>query len=657
MKKEWIPSILKCLCLISIVSACYSIITYGQTVINSDTATATLLARAQVENGQIFPRSWYYGSGTIWTIGANVFTLPFTYLIKSQSLARMVASCVIILLTSVVIFLYSKKILKDDSWVISIPILLIFLWGMSDVILYQVVYSLQMFYMLLGYLLLLLFDSPVISQKKKYVLIATYEIMMIVLYSGGSRWLAEYTLPMWLSYMAWIYLNKSHEEVSIDKKKSWLYVGKYTGILFVPVIIGTIIYKLLFIRCNVYLQTSNILELAHSISDVRNNFWIYLDNLFVAFGYQGGESITSITGIRSMVSVTMTVLIVFVVPILQATKLKDESRSVRLFFYYGVAHNFILAVLGIFFSKNETRYVLSSIFVCIIVSARYIMKYWLSNTARDRLIWISMWSCAVLISCIGMYKTSENWKSSLAEKKAVSEKLLAHDLHKGYATYWNAYSNSIYSDLEVEFYAIKQVKNTIKPQYFLVDRNAYDRVSEKSFIMLSSGEYAQFEGMLGVFGTTIDQFSVNDYQILVYDHDVLCDMKSMVLSGEILQSGELSSPLMVRNEYVKEGADCLTVYPDGIIYGPYAILEEGIYEITIHGSGLENADADIFSASLTYEGWNFINWEIVEQTNDSIKLKLDLNIYADDMEFRIFNKTESEAFVVNYITVEEEGNK
>ena len=59
-RKLDIEKVLRIVCFMTIAVACYSILTYGQTDIHSDTATATLLAQSQIRNQSLFPISWNY---------------------------------------------------------------------------------------------------------------------------------------------------------------------------------------------------------------------------------------------------------------------------------------------------------------------------------------------------------------------------------------------------------------------------------------------------------------------------------------------------------------------------------------------------------------------------------------------------------------------
>ena len=107
--------ILKIFCVFCICSAVYSILTYGQSHIHGDIATASLLTKAQLDHGSLFPRSWCYVNGDLWVISIHSFVAPFALLLQNQSLARMLGSAALVLASVFVIIRHSKTAFHDDS--------------------------------------------------------------------------------------------------------------------------------------------------------------------------------------------------------------------------------------------------------------------------------------------------------------------------------------------------------------------------------------------------------------------------------------------------------------------------------------------------------------------------------------------------------------
>ena len=128
MKKNLDMKFLKFFCFASIIIVVYSILTYGQTSITSDEAMQSFLARTILEKKSLFPKEWAYGMGDVWVISTHIFILPFLFL-KNQILARVLGNVVLFLITIFGMYYLDKKIFKKDSYLISIPLFLLFLNG------------------------------------------------------------------------------------------------------------------------------------------------------------------------------------------------------------------------------------------------------------------------------------------------------------------------------------------------------------------------------------------------------------------------------------------------------------------------------------------------------------------------------------------------
>ena len=148
----------------------------------------------------------------------------------------------------------------------------------------------------------------------------------------------------------------------------------------------------------------------------------------------------------------MCIIIFFIVPILQWKRLNEEKEEVLFFFIYGAVHNGIMIVLSVLFGKAmEVRYLLTAIFVTIIISARYIWVYWIHAINMKKVIWSGLFVIAVVVQCSTLSCKSVGWRQRVDEKKRFCQELVDQGLSKGYATYWNAYSNEIYSDMQLKF--------------------------------------------------------------------------------------------------------------------------------------------------------------------------------------------------------------
>ena len=186
--------LLKTVCFAAVTVAAYSILTYGQTDIHSDTATATILAESIRKHHSLFPKTWNYANGDIWVLSINLPVMLAMCFISNQSLARTVGSLIWVCLARVGVVYQSKKMFKDKSWMLSIPIFGVFLFNMGDMLLYQAAYTSQILWISVC-TMLLYFIYKMYDEKKAGKYLIGYGILMILLVMSGIRLLAEQAVP------------------------------------------------------------------------------------------------------------------------------------------------------------------------------------------------------------------------------------------------------------------------------------------------------------------------------------------------------------------------------------------------------------------------------------------------------------------------------
>lgn len=519
--------LLHMICLMSIAVALYSTLTHGRTVIHSDCAIATLLAQSQIKHHNPFPSSWCYANGDIWVITMNIFTMPFSILLSSQSLARAMGSMSLIATTILGIYFLHRKLLHDNSWMLSIPVFLIFLFGSFDMIIYEAAYTSPMLSIVVTSTLFYNYFSNNNSKKKMLYYIAFFTVVAL-LCIGGIRQLAESIVPLLGACLTMLYLQIRENEKFQSCRPQLKKVVIMMTTTMIPVIIGLAIYRHLCSTRMMNNTIDNALQFSgSSFYDCWNNFEATIIDMFLNFGYWSNIDLLSVYGIRNMISFFACILIVFVCPFLQFKKLKEESEGVRFFFLFGVFHNLIMFLLAVLFGKTLQRYLLTFIYVCIIISSRYIMTYWIIGQKIKHKTFLFFYGGAAIIQCIAILLFTAGWRDTLSAKQQFSQGLIDLNLTKGYATYWNAYSTEIYSDLQLRFGGIKITEDGsgITPFKWLVDAERFEVEDTNTFLLLSPEENEMLESNLpDLFGEPLETFSINNMYVYLYDHDIMADV-------------------------------------------------------------------------------------------------------------------------------------
>lgn len=639
-KKLEHTDVLKALCFGTVIVALYSILTFGQTQIHSDTATATLLTQSQIANGSWFPASWNYANGDIWVITVNTFTFPFAALMENQSLARMLGSALYVLVAVVALVYHSRAGFGDDSWTLAVPLIFIFLSPvLGDMTLYQAAYTGGVIWVTIC--CFFAYKTLRCPGKKRYYIFLFFLLMLLCM--GGIRALAEQVIPLLCGYVAVVY-SEIREEAEVDWRKRIKEFLHVSLTILIPAVIGSAIYVYLSARVNVNYTGNSAVVFVNSLQTLWNNLVLTVLYLFECFGFVGGVSLVSVAGIRNMVGVIMCIIVMFIVPILQAKKINQEALYTRFFFWYGMMHNMIMLIVAVLMGKAENSWhLLTAVFVFIVISSRYIFTYWISQINFRKFVWTGLFVIATIVYCIPMLQNSVGWNEKLADQKQISQKLLDRGMTKGYASYWNAYKNEVYSDLQIRFGAISIGENTISPFKWLVDNQAFAPEDTDTFLLLTDEENQQIiENLENLIAQAVDYFVVNKMHVYIFDFDIAEEFSNGLEDG-ILRSHEM---LYTENVVLTEKG--METPSNGAVFGPYTTIEQGEYTVVFEGSDLTNCTFDACSGRSP----DAVSYEVISAADTEYTMQVVILEPVSDIEFRVFGHSDETPGCVYQIRVE-----
>lgn len=642
--------ILRFVCFCSVAVACYSILTYGQTVIHSDSATANKLFISQVSNGSYFPKTWNYANGSIWILSRNVLVGVASIFLKSQSLIRSAASVMLVVLTVVALAFQSKKLFKNDSWLVSVPILLVALWGGfdvasgylaeegSDMILYQAAYTAQLLWQAVLTTLVFLFYKNEKDKKNEVVLGIVIFLLFSMLSTGGIRTLAERSLPL-CCVLLLIVIRNCFKDQKFDLKSNSKTVKAIT-LTVVSSCAGTLINRALGNSLSTHSTAQNETLYASSVDDVIKNIGTAFGNLLKCFGYFGSNSLVSIFGIRNLIAVVLCLAFCFIIPYLQYERFGEANDATKFFFAYGMVHNFVMILLVVLFNKYEPRYLLTTVFVCVIISINYLFNYMESSKSFFKKLFCFCVAAVMIVDCICLLSFSNNWRQRLDDKRVVAYILLEHGLTKGYASFWNAYSQEIYSDMQLTMGGVTVTSTNVSPYHWLVDDSVFNDSGEKTFLMLTCDENALLSDDINeIFNNPIETFEISDYVVYVFDYDIVTNMSNGIEDGLLFPRD------LCVNNFGSITTEKLSIDPGGISFGPYCQLSAGDYTITIVGKKLDTCKCDVYSETKN----NQINFEEVSKSGNEVVMRVHISKSIRDFEVRAINDGDSVASIEKVI--------
>ncbi len=641
IKKEKLTGeiILKTTCLLCVAAAIYSTLTRGQAYMHSDAATATLLVQSQIEKRALLPSSWQYANGDIWILGSNTFTFPFVILLKNQTLARMLGSASLIITTALGIVFMSRKLFHNDSWLLMIPLFLVF-HPNGDVsnnnILWEAGYTSSILWMTLGVTL----ACDAIFQGNK-VSICLYGLLALTLSSQGIRFSAEQAIPLIGTSCIHAYCEIRNDS-DIDRKTLLNQMIRTILVVVLPTVLGLGIYK--------YICSS------HNVNDVRSGmkfvssstqFWknveIYISYLFECFGYNHGIRMISADGIWNLFVLVLCPLICIVTPIMQAIKLWKEETEIKSFYTYGLLHNCLIFItIALLGNVDSPRYLLTTVFINIAISSRFIYVYWLKESNFRGVFWSSIFAVSALLACVMLVSQSRGWVNSVWVQKQFNQGLIERNLDKGYATYWNAYKNEVFSDLSIRYGGINIINDRkIVPFMWLVDADVFIPGNKPTFLLLDEKENITLsESIPLIFGEPEEMVYESGQYVYIFDHDIAFNMYS--LADGVLKPIELYTNDVV----IIENGEC--ILPSGAcVYGPYERLGAGEYEVTFSGDHLDQAYCDVQSVRSP----EALSYSETVRSGEEVVYDLILTEDVNDIEFRTFNRDSETPIILKQIEI------
>ncbi len=664
--KKWILNlplkikILAALCFLSVIACVVVTMTYGRTAVNSDMAIASLFADSFYRNHNFFARSWNYANGDVWTLypSVGIISIILHPIFGNGDFARTLAVSIQTIIGAGVLIALSKKYLKNDSWALMVPLGTMYLFGVVEYVLYDGCYGDFIIWQPIAIMFFLNLYRRVKERKFISVQLFVYVILIYILSVRGPRTLADFALPMILTAVVMIYI-RAVERKSLMWKSDLLDAGFLILCNGIPAVLGIVTYKWLATWHNINNVKESLLVFTGSMTDVWNGLIKTVLYYFEVFGFKADVSVASIYGLKNIVSIAMCAIVCLVVPILQGKKILQENKTVQFVYFYSVIHNLLMLLCGVFFNFVIKYHMTSSVVLFVIVSARYIYVYWINQENQVRAYaWIILFVLASLVECVGFLTPVRGWRAKLTEKEKVATVLEEHGLTKGYATFWNAYANQLYSDGAVRFGAVTVEQTRLQEYWWLVDNKVYQPEETKSFIMLSdeelSGEY-DYNTILYGYEAPIEEFVIEgahcyndvrfDYVTNLHVYVYAGDYAKYLVNGS--NDGVVVPKEMLFNGKGERNEEFITLTNGGLIFGPYSSLDKGEYLVTYVGSALADCDVEILSENNPHD----YSYEVLSSSDTSIEVRLRVTARVEGIQYRILNNGSNLA-VVSQVKVE-----
>lgn len=617
------------------------IFTEGNRYINSDSASVVLYAVEMLKKGQLFPEGWHHGTGI------SLFPFPvclFMLLGADYLFARNLAQLLFALLILISIILFSRRYLKNNSWLLAAPLLFSYI---SEV-------QYQMFFVEAAYAsqIFILFFSLTcfiwVVEIEPLPRLRSRRIPAFMFYTTctaflGSVFFQQFILPL-RAALLFVYLLDSQSFVGqIDScesgKRSIAHISNYKWIVLAILLaglMGILVYAKICSQIHID-GNQPLVTFRESYADYAENLSMIFQSFLINAGIRGNASLFSLAGVQNILGLVLAVALWGVFPIRAFKDFNNQTRCNQILLIFTLVHIaevFILLLFGDSPLVAKARYMLSSLTLLSVISGDYIYKSYVKKDGpigAFTSILLAVTLCTLNIPAV---KTSYS-PQMLPQMRALTDYLKENGLEYGYASYWEAHKYSVLSNGEVLIRPVKIETGTVTPLPVLSSEDWYDPgyFEGRTFLMLIEDEAAVFAPNGYDYTNLYTPETVLNYPpytILVYDHNIARNNFNDLLSGESNLLGKAScSDAAMR----QENGDII-IQEGQIMYGPYMPLNAGEYNLAVDISLASPVDVTISAADA---GGELLG--IFELTPDKKEFQFKLEEYHSQIEFVIRNQT------------------
>ncbi len=496
-------------------------------IVNTEFFVPSLLVQEIKRSGNLFPPEWTnHTSSEISAFGLHSIVLLLSYVMEDQMIMICIAGAIYITLAVATVIYCSRKVSFNRCWLVAVPLLFCAVSDNYDLIMFrQFAYIPAFLYMFLGITLFIdsLDDNYTIRSKIKFAFAC-----LVIAATGlnGMRYIQSIGLPIFGALIiSYIIMNYKEKKGLVETIESSQFKKLFIQLLCVGIamVVGFVGYKT--ILNSQYIRTNNSAKLTN---DFVATFERFVECLYILVGVDGTPDLFSLSGIVSAVKAVCGVMLMIVFPVLQVRNYKNENPHMKFFIVFAVLHILEILFLSLFcdylfFANSAARYLLSVQFLLYYLSAHYIYNKYIKEKGCIQNI-LSIFSiCALVVPCSIPKATSFVGNAQkLEERTAIVDFLLDNDLEYGYATYWNSFLYSGYSNLEVQLTTVKL--DPLRPNYNLNSRYYYteEAYQGETFLMLTDSENETFlesEAYINL-GTPSEVLENSGFTIYVYDYNI-----------------------------------------------------------------------------------------------------------------------------------------
>lgn len=499
---------------------------------NSDAAIANVLAEEIVLSGTLFPSHWWYVNNDLWVFYKQLLVIPWVLLEKNGYFAH--AFTVFVTTLFMIIFLYKFLRSLMLSPTASLMGGLIVCIGYSPMYLRELygeaAYTWYFIFMIAFlYMFRKLSPHVVRNSTKLKAFFLFLALLYLLVLANPVRFLVYFIAPFFGSLFFMVYFSRDGVKTFREAVLGLLSVKKIVIFFFAIVVISFSALAHFSLLENLNFSgganQATLVPLEKLPVHVAHAF-LGLFN-FIGAEWNEGVRVSSLEGVVSLVKFILYPL-VLIFPALHVRKyfyqMSSSERMTVLFSYVGFGIVFFLyATTSLhehaWSARNNIRYI--SPFLMMILLSNVIM--WRFYPVFFKLM-LAL-SLSISLSLSWNYVSPKEWRGLVDERIALVEELKNHDLHFGYAEYWDSHIYTVFSDGEIDIRPIEIDKKGITLAKWLSSDRWYqkDSTDGKVFFLMQHKDVEDlYEGVIALnMPDPIEQFTFGKYTIVVFEKNPL----------------------------------------------------------------------------------------------------------------------------------------
>lgn len=541
--------------------------------LNSDESSEMVLGKMLADEGSILTKNWYY-STELRVLNTNLFYSFFFRLTDSWHRVRLL-SCVSMFLLLLAVYYGVSRAYRFGKY-FALTAAVLFIPFSTDHFRFTLEGAYYLPHITITFLILMLSEVLIRTSGKKAVILLAFSFVLSILVGlGGARHLLILYLPLLLAA-----LIAAADWKRMPSAKKWLI---FAGTVLTGSLIGFFINFTVLVNIyhfDAWESTAFTMPGFSRAGEILNGF-------LSAYGYSDGKFFSPAL---LQNGICFGWILLTVNAVLYALKRKDRVSGEYLRFSLFTASLFTVFILFYLFTdaRYRGRYVLP-----VIIPAIPLGALWAEQVNWKKGISQAVLSALILLTAVSgliFYKSSWN-DDPKAEMREIASFLTEENYREGYAYFWYANLLTELSNGRLEVWDITEDSGDVTyREIFDIDRTAHwlqpvshdtTHPSGRIFVLFGNNE---FENHIWKDHFRPDDIIYQSYDHIIFGYENYEDMTDKLYSAYDL--------VFENGKGLENGADAdghRELYAGGVSHGPYQTFWPGTYEVTVRGSGLDNA--------------------------------------------------------------------